>query len=131
MRLLRGFLLLALLLLPIPELYGNDAWSEAVEASNLSETEVKRLRQEALAGDARSSYTLATRFGGHVHFAIHEHLFYLRLSAEQGSCRALREFARWQRTEALHEALRTPGDWTARAIRCEKQMRVVAPHTEG
>ena len=89
------------------------------DVTELSDSEYAKLHRDAMAGDGKSSFALASY---HLRPCSNEtffHMFYLKLSAEQGYCPGIREWARVQRSdqfETIHEAF----DWKSRQAECAK-----------
>jgi hypothetical protein len=78
-----------------------------------SPEEARRRTEAAINGSAQDSYLLARYYSWEETYNFPNRYFFLRLSAEQGSCEGLIELARLQRT--IIKDLVDGTDWNARA----------------
>ena len=78
------------------------------------ETAIQAARARAVAGSAVDSYRLAQHFLDHETFDFENYVFFLRLSAEQGSCDGIVAQKRLESSDTVDESLRTGIDWMAR-----------------
>lgn len=96
--------------------------NDRARQGRLSERQVQELRSDAVNGDASASLLLAYFYNARLTHNAASHLFYLRLSAEQGNCEAIYLFAVEQRRSELPVEVRSKEDWEARRKECVARM---------
>ena len=77
---------------------------------------VDAARARAVNGSADDSYRLSLHFLDAAYFDFEDYVFYLRLSAEQGSCEGILAQKRLERSDAVDASVKTGIDWGAKEL---------------
>jgi hypothetical protein len=86
------------------------------DSSFKDKASVEAARVRAVAGSADDSYRLSLHFLDATSFDFEHYIFYLRLSAEQGSCEGILAQKRLERSDSVDASVRTGTDWGAKEL---------------
>jgi hypothetical protein len=97
---------------------------ELVRLAELTPPDLDELKHKSVNGNSSSSLDVALHYLWKDRSDLSEYFFFLRLSAEQGSCEAVYEMHRRQKNGLLPEILHKSGGWNSEMSQCRRTGRI-------